>query len=210
MRRNNVLPVSVVWPEVYPCKIWCENVRLLMRYCAKRFVLSPTTGEIHPSVSTGDLGQVVELQSIRKLNDNEKYFLLKNHFVPTKGYKFPCHVHGNQTRQFQMKWLEKYNGLTYSESRDGGYCLFCVLFGRCEPSVKDLGILVSRPMTNFKKAVEKLNQHFVSSSRKSHLLAVEKAMAFLAVQEKKVSSVDQQLSSQRTEIKIKAVFIMTT
>ena len=78
--------------------------------------MAPTTGEIHPSVSTGDLGQVVELQSIRKLNDNEKYFLLKNHFVPTKGYKFPCHVHGNQTRQFQMKWLEKYNGLTYSES----------------------------------------------------------------------------------------------
>ena len=39
--------------------------------------MAPTTGEIHPSVSPGDLGQVVELKSLRKLNDNEIFFLPK-------------------------------------------------------------------------------------------------------------------------------------
>ena len=33
--------------------------------------MAPTTGEIHPSVSPGDLGQRVELKSLRMLNDNE-------------------------------------------------------------------------------------------------------------------------------------------
>ena len=60
-----------------------------------------------------------------------------------------------------MGWLNtKYNGLIYSKSQDGGYCLFCMLFGQCEPSVKELGILVNRPLTNFKNAIEKLNEHF--------------------------------------------------
>jgi hypothetical protein len=44
----------------------------------------------------------------------------------------------------------------YSESEDGGYCKFCVLFARCEASVKELGVLVTRPLTNFKKATDKL------------------------------------------------------
>ena len=67
-----------------------------------------------------------------------------------------------------MSWLGKYNGLTYSQSLGGGFCLFCVLFGQCEPSVKELGVLVNRPLPNFKNAIEKLTEHFVSKGRKSH------------------------------------------
>ncbi len=61
-----------------------------------------------------------------------------------------------------MSWLNKYNGLTYSPSQDGGFCLYCY-FGQCERSVKELGILVNRPhrpLTNLKNAIEKLNKHF--------------------------------------------------
>ena len=88
----------------------------------------------------------------------------------------------------------------YSESEDGGYCKYCVLFARCEPSVKELGVLVNRPLTNFKKATEKLNEHFCSKSRKSHQAAVERAMAFIAVMENQAVSIDQQLSSQKAKL----------
>ena len=130
----------------------------------------------------------------------KSFISLSTTFVPAKGYKFPNRIFNAQKRQFQMGWLNKYNGLIYSKSQDGGYCLFCVLFGQCEPSVKELGVLVNRPLTNFKNAIEKLNDHFFSKDRKSHRAALEKAMAFLAVKENKVVSIDQQLSSKRAEI----------
>ncbi len=63
--------------------------------------------EVDPDIHTGDLGQVVQIQSQRKLSDHEKFFLLNNHFVPAKGYKFPSCTFGAQNRQFQMSWLER-------------------------------------------------------------------------------------------------------
>ena len=52
----------------------------------------------------------------------------------------------------------------YSESDDGGYCKFCVLFAYCEPSVSELGVLVNCPLTNLKKATEKLKNHLFLKS----------------------------------------------
>jgi len=58
--------------------------------------------------------------------------------------------------------------------------------------VARLGVLVERPFTNFKKASEILGDHFhgtgegaLSKGRQSHQAAVEAAMSFLAVMEKK-------------------------
>jgi hypothetical protein len=148
----------------------------------------PAIGGMHPAICSGDLGKVVQLKAQRSLTENEKFFLLKHHFVPPKNYNFPSRVFGDRQRHFQNTWLEKYNGLVYSESEDGGYCKFCVLFARCEPSVKELGILVNKPLTNFKKAVEKLSEHFTSKGRKSHQSALETAMAFTAVMESRAVS----------------------
>ena len=50
--------------------------------------------------------------------------------------------------------LCKYHGLVYSEVDERGYYKFCVLFGMCEPSVKELGVLSNRPVTKFKNASE--------------------------------------------------------
>ena len=119
--------------------------------------------EMHPDVCSGDLGRVIKLKSERNLRDDEKFYLLKYHFVPAKGYKFPNCTFNAQKQQFQMGWLNKYNGLIYSQSQDGGYCLFCVLFGQCEPS--ELEVLLNRSLTKFKNAIEKLNEHFVSKGR---------------------------------------------
>ena len=53
-----------------------------------------------------------------------------------------------------------------------------------------------RPLTNFKKASEKLAEH-CAKSQKSHHDAVEKVMAFIAVMENQALSTDQQLNSDR-------------
>lgn len=49
------------------------------------------------------------------------------------------------------KLARQVGGLVYSESKEGGYCKYCVLFATCEGSVKELGVLVNQPLTNFKK-----------------------------------------------------------
>ena len=109
--------------------------------------------DIHPAISSGDFGRVVKLKSERNLTDNEKYVLLKNHFIPAASYKFPCHNIYGQKRSFQHSWLSKYmyNGLVYSESQDGGYCKFCVLFGRCECSVNEFGGPCGETIHKFQK-----------------------------------------------------------
>ena len=85
----------------------------------------------------------------RKLTDHEKYLLLTNHFVPPRNYQFPPRLVGGLIRHFQWNWLKKFNGLVYSESEDGGYCMYCVLFARGS-SALELGALVNRPLIDFK------------------------------------------------------------
>jgi len=156
--------------------------------------------EMHPAILSGDFGRVIGLKAQRKVTDSEKFFLLKHHFVPRKGYQFPSCTFSGRQRHFQSSWLGKYSGLVYSESEDGGYCKFCVLFATCEPPVRELGVLVTRPLTNFKKAIDKLNEHFCSQRRKSHQASVERGMAFCAVMEKPALAIDQQLSSNRAKL----------
>ena len=155
---------------------------------------------LHPAVSSGDFGKVVQLKAQRELSNRGKFYLLKHYFVPSKGYSFPARIFSHRQRHFQCSWLERYNGLVYSESEDGGYCKFCVLFARCEASVKELGILVTRPLTNFKKASDKLSEHFASKGRKVHLASVERAEAFCAVIERRTPSIDHMLSSKRAQL----------
>ena len=86
------------------------------------------------------------LESISQINKNIFW-----HYVPSINHKFPTHVINKIHRHFQHRWLEKNPGLVYSESQSGGYCKYCVLFGKTEPTVKELGVFVTRPFTNFKK-----------------------------------------------------------
>ena len=84
----------------------------------------------------------------------------------------------------------------YSISEQGGYCKCCAFFARCWPNVNELGVLVNRPLTNYKKATEILRDHFASVEKKSHRAAMERAMTFLAVMEKCTVAIDQQLISK--------------
>ena len=68
-----------------------------------------------------------------------------------------------------------------------------MLFGKCGPTVKELGVLVNKPLTNFKEGTEKLDEHFYG--KLFHKSAVEAAMTFIKVQKNKALSIDQQLST---------------
>ena len=46
--------------------------------------------DLHPAILSGDFGMVVKLKSERNLTDNEKYVMLKRHFIPAASYKFSC------------------------------------------------------------------------------------------------------------------------
>ena len=145
------------------------------------------------NVRSGDLAKIVHLKGQRPLTNQEKMYILEHCFVPRTGYNFPNRIINGCKRQFHHKWLEKYNGLAYSESADGGYCKYCVLFARCGPTVVQLGVLVNKPLTNFKKATEKLDKHFFECQ--FHKSAVEAAMMFSKVQQNKALAIDQQLST---------------
>jgi len=126
---------------------------------------SKQTDDLH-IIKSGDFGKVVLLKACRSLTDDEKFFLLKHHFVPAQNYNFPSRYFSGNSRHFQQRWLSQFNGLVYSESENGGFCKYCVLFGMCGPTMKEFGILVNKPLTDFKRAIEKLSLPFHSSKGK--------------------------------------------
>jgi len=71
-----------------------------------------------------DIGLCIDKQ----LTDEEKFIYLKNTWTPTVGYAFPIYKYGNQNRQFQLDWLRRFQWLSYSQLKNGGFCKFCVLF----------------------------------------------------------------------------------
>ena len=151
---------------------------------------------LHPSVSSGDFGKVVELKAERKLTNHEKQILLANHFVPPRKYKFPARFVGGRIRHFQHSWLEQHNGLVYSESEDGGYCKHCVLFASDGPTMK-LGVLVNKPLVDFKRATEKLSEHF--HGKKFHKASLEAATRFNTVMKNPELAVDHRLCAERSK-----------
>ena len=134
----------------------------------------------HSAVESGDINRVLLLKQQRSPTDQEKLSVLEHSFVPPPGYHFPTRIISGCKRHFQNSWLSKYNGLVYSESTDGGFCKFCVLFGKGGPRVKELGVLVNKPLTNFKKATEKLDDHFHGTL--FHKSAMEAAILFIQMQ----------------------------
>ena len=117
-----------------------------------------------------------------------KYQFTVHHFTPDSQYKFPRNSCG---RSFQYSWLTKYPWLKYSEQDNGGYCLPCVLFSRSGSLRADPGVLVSNPLTNFRKALELLDKH---GGKEYHKVALVKMDAFLKVMTGQQQSICVQLN----------------
>ena len=99
-------------------------------------------------LSNHDVGT---FSSKQYLSDEQKYQLLRNHFIPKKTYEFPAIKYGGRNRTFQCSWLERCTGLVYSPSLNGCFCIYCFLFGS-----EDLGGLSSKPLLDMAHAHDRL------------------------------------------------------
>ena len=152
---------------------------------AKRVHLDPPESPLRL-----DIASYIVLPSAEQ-TDDKKHQLIVHHFVPDATYKFPKAASG---RSFQYKWLSRFPWLRYSEKADGGYCLACVLFSHSSSFRSDPGVLVKTPLTDFKRALEKLDHH---SDRGYHKTAIIKIDEFSKVMSGRQINIQSQLDSSR-------------
>lgn len=100
----------------------------------------------------------------KRLSDTEKYELMKNVYKPDVSFKFPSSKFGGKNRSFQFSWLARYPGLCYSPQFDAAFCMYCVLF---TANTDKRGKLVTNPFTNWKKATEQFDEHFLHKRHNS-------------------------------------------
>ena len=135
------------------------------------------------------LTDIVQVIGSHSLTANTKHALMTNHFRPDVNYIFPK---GSTGRSFQFQWLLSFPWLVYSKQADGGFCLPCVLFGSGQGyHGSNPGVLVCRPLTNFKKALEMLHKH---SNKEHHKVAIVCAEEFERSMSGKQPDVQQMLS----------------
>ena len=93
-------------------------------------------------------------------------------FRPPENYTFPVnHLYG-RNRHFRFQWLRNHNWLAYSPSKDGGYCIPCVLFATDKTN---LGQLVNKPLTNVVRASTIFNEHAKQSTHMKSVTAMAEA-----------------------------------
>ena len=115
--------------------------------------------------------------STQSLTDEEKNSLLTHHFKPGGRYVLPKTKLHNKMRSFQRSWQTAYPWLVYSESENGGFCKYCMLFATYNAT----GVLVSSALKNFNKATDVLKEHH---TKEYHIAASVKAEIFIKIMQK--------------------------
>ena len=87
-------------------------------------------------------------------------------------------------RSFQTSWQSTYPWLVYSESEDGGFCKYCMLFATNTAA----GVLVKSPLKNFNKATDILKQHH---KKEYHIAATVKAENFIRIMQEPQTAIIQ-------------------
>lgn len=95
-------------------------------------------------------------EKVKGLDNAGVYNLVKNVFKPDKNYCFPK----TKGRSFRYEWLELYPWLHYSPSKDGAFCLACVLFGDRFPiKASKIRKLFSEPLCRWNDAAFTFKSH---------------------------------------------------
>ena len=155
----------------------CQDIHVEVKEHTKR---QPHDNEI---VVVTDLGKIIQatlrpaeiVKRLSALEDEQKYYLYRNHIVPSDDYSYPYRFCGGNNRSFQRSWLDEYSWLVYSIHLDGAYCLPCALFAEDRLRL-GLGVLVNRPFFDWHKKSEKLSKH---SAKPFHNKSVEEAKSFV-------------------------------
>ena len=143
------------------------------------------------NVST--LTDVAQVIGSPNLSASTRYSLLTNHFQRSVGYHFPKGASGHS---FQPQWFQSFPWLVYSKQEDGGFCLPCVLFASAGYCGSNPGMLVSRPLTAFKKALEMLRK---DADKEHHESAIVRADEFKRTMSGQQPSIQQRLSQFLTD-----------
>ena len=139
-----------------------------------------------------DVAQVI---GSHHLSASTRHSLLNHHFRPDANYNFPKGSTGTG-RSFQLQWLQSFPWLVYSKQTDGGFCLPCVLFAPSVYHGSNPGVLVTRPLTNFKKALEMLHKH---TDKEHHKVAIVRAEEFEGSMSGQQSDIQQRMSKSLAE-----------
>lgn len=95
-------------------------------------------------------------EKVKGMDTSEICNLIKHVFKPDKHYSFPK----TSGRSFRYNWFSLYSWLCYSPSKDGGYCLSCVLFGdRFPGKAGKIQKLFSEPLTYWNNATFTFKRH---------------------------------------------------
>ncbi len=92
-----------------------------------------------------------------KLTSEQRFQILTNHYTPPPNF---------------LTWLLRYSWLEYIVQANGRFCPPCILFA-VDPDGVDLGVLVSRWLTNCKKALEKVKNHHTTTTHQEVVTKTE-------------------------------------
>ena len=148
-----------------------------------------------PALATSQCVEVANFVGSRSLSADSRYNLLKNHFKPGVNYSFPKSI--STGRSFQYRWLTQFPWLVYSKQVNGGFCLPCVIFASSGYRGSGPGVLVSRPLTAFTKALEVLNKHMGKQYHKDAVLRSDKFLKVMTHQQTDVRSQLNQAMAER-------------
>ena len=139
-----------------------------------------------------DVAQVI---GSRHLSASTRHSLLSNHFRSNAKYNFPNGSTGTG-RSFQLQWLQSFLWLVYSKQTDCGFCFPCVLFAPRDYHGSNPGVLVTRPLTNFKMALEMLHKH---TDKMQHKVAIVQAEEFERYMSNQQPDIQQRMSKSLAE-----------
>ncbi|XP_025194273.1 52 kDa repressor of the inhibitor of the protein kinase-like [Melanaphis sacchari] len=188
-------------------------------------VFTPLTDILEPSSSTNlthpasnnDIKIIIKTYDIglyiqQIIDDHTRYNLLKNHWVAPKSYVYPFslqNLKGKEIRQhLQQKHLDMYPWIVYSESKNGLYCKYCTLFysgghGTGKKNYMTLGLLVNKPLQNFKHLMGNTGDLHSHEITKYHIESVLRAQDLIKTYENPslevVSQIDSNHLKQITE-----------
>jgi len=140
------------------------------------------------------------VNSLKQITDEDKIEIISHVWTPDAKYNFPTVDHGKFKHIFQLKWLDLFQWLAYSNNKNGSFCKFCVLFlnsnhvGKGSNSV--VGTLVLRPHTNLKNALDTFRNH---EKTNYHQCAFETAENIMSILNKKKDSIIIQLDTKRAK-----------
>ena len=153
---------------------------------------------------TNDIGIVIGKTA--ELSDHDKLYLLSNAFVPGNDFEWPYQNRTSkgkvERRYLKKEHFDRCRYLTFSQSKNGLFCRFCVLFASPtigNNKIQKPGSLVIKPFTNYARMFGSqgtINNH---TSTDYHRCAIEIAEEFKKRSKDRSRRIENILNTNRAQ-----------